>query len=263
MTGLHKLSIHQLTALEVEPDALVSLAAKTGCQEVSVFTRQPSSRSAFPLVNRDNVGLVTAALRESGVKINNIEAFLITPATEVQAFEPALELGAELGARGLSTQLFDDDEPRLLGNLVALCDMASRLGLKVAIEFMPLTPAWKTLPAAAGLVQRLAHPNLTLGIDILHLVRSGGSPEDVARLAPELVAYAQLCDGADLTVTDDYAEEAVGNRLTPGEGAFPLRALLQALPAGTPLELEIPQPPRRPPLERIQHAVSMTRKLME
>ena len=48
--------------------------------------------------------------------------------------------GAELGAQGVGLQLFDDDESRVAANLAALCEQASRLGLRVSVEFMPSQP---------------------------------------------------------------------------------------------------------------------------
>ena len=248
----YPLGVHHLCAIETDPVSFVAIAAETGCQEVSLFARQPSSSSSFPLLNHENNTTIGAALRDNGIRLANIESFLMTPVTDVQAFEADLALGAELGARGVGVQLFDDDESRVVANLAALCEQASRLGLRVSVEFMPFTPAWKTLPEMAGLIARLAQPNLTIGIDALHLVRSGGDPAEIAQLPPGLVGYAQLCDGADLTVTADYAEEAVGNRLAPGTGVFPLISFLQSLSAGTPLELEVPQPLLNPPLERVR-----------
>ncbi len=260
---MYKLGIHHLTAIETDPVAFVAIAAEAGCQEVSVFTRQPGHRSTYPLVTAETRDAMAAILVGTGVNIANIESFMLTPGTDLQAFEPALELGARLGARNAGVQVFDDSEPRVVDNLSALCELASGLGLAVAIEFMPLAPAWKTLEAMTGLVARVAHANLAIGVDVLHLVRSGGSAEDVSAMAPGLIGYAQLCDGADLEVTADYAGEAAGDRLVPGDGVFPLISFLRALPAGTPLELEVPQPPRQPPRERVQHAVAAARRLIE
>ena len=260
---MYKLGIHHLTAIETDPVTFVAIAAETGCQEVSVFTRQPGARSNYPLVNSDNRGAMAATLAETGVRIANIESFMLTPVTDPSAFEPALELGARLGARSAGVQVFDDQEARVVDNLSALSELASGLGLAVAIEFMPLAPAWKTLAATVELVAKVSHPGLAIGIDLLHLVRSGGSPEDVSAMAPGLIGYAQLCDGADLRVTSDYAGEAASKRLAPGEGVFPLASFLRALPEGTPIELEVPQPPIRPPLARVQQAVAAARRLIE
>lgn len=259
---MQALGIHHLSAIETDPVAFVAMAAQAGCQTISVFTRAPGERSGFPLVDQHNKAAMAAALRDHGIAMGGIEAFMLTPRSEPQSFLGALELGAELGAQRAGVLLYDGDESRVIDNVSALCDMASGLQLKVGIEFMPLAPGWKTLAAMNALIEKIAHPNLAVAIDVLHLVRSGGSPEEVAALAPGQVAYAQLCDGADLTVTEDYAEEAAGNRLAPGDGVFPLRAFLRSLPTGTPLELEVPQRGNQAPLERVRHAVSATRKLI-
>jgi sugar phosphate isomerase/epimerase len=261
-TTMHKLGIHHMTALETDPVTFVSLAAETGCQEVSVFAQSPGSGSRFPLVTRENLAAVRSRLLDTGVSVANIDAFIITPETDVAAFRPALELGAELGARGAVTILYDRDESRVVDTLGGLCEVAETLALKIAFEFMALTPAWNSLRAAAALVESIGRSNLVLDVDVLHLARSGGCPADVGEIEPGLIAHAQLCDVADLTVTADYAAEAAANRLAPGDGVFPLDAFLRALPRGTPLELEVPQPQDRPPLERMQHAVTATRELL-
>ncbi|MFT5481366.1 MAG: sugar phosphate isomerase/epimerase [Halieaceae bacterium] len=161
------------------------------------------------------------------------------------------------------TIVYDADESRAIDSLGALCNVAEPLGLKIAIEFVAVTPAWNTLASAAELVTKIGHRNLALDIDILHLARSGGTPADVAALESRLIAHAQLSDVADLTATADYGEEAAANRVTPGDGVFPLDAFLRALPKGTPLELEVPQPPDRPAIERLRHVVTATRQLLD
>jgi sugar phosphate isomerase/epimerase len=260
---MHPLGIHHITAADTDPLTFVGIAAEVGCQEVSLFTRQPGAQSAFPLVDRAISEPLAAALRDTGIRLANVESFMLLPDTAVADFRDAMELGAEFGARGAVAQVLDPDESRLTDKLHVLCDMAEELGLNVAIEFMALTPAWNTLPDVAGLVSRMTRANLRIGLDILHLVRSGGTPADVAALDPNLVAYAQLCDGANLTVTSDYVMEASANRLVPGTGVFPLAAFLEALPPGTPLELEVPQPAEIPPLERVRQVVASTRRLLD
>lgn len=260
---MRKLGLHHLTVIDTDPVSLVDIAARTGCHEVSVFTRAPGAHSALPLVDRDNCAALRAALQAHGVRVGSVESFLLTPDSDPQSFAPALELGAEIGAQRAGVQLFDPDEARVIDRVSTLCDMAAALGLQVAIEFMPLSPAWKTLGAMVELIKRIARPGLACGIDMLHLVRSGGTAAEVAALEPRLVGYAQLCDGASLEVTADYATEAVGNRLAPGDGVFPLGAFLQALPPDTPLELEVPQPPTAPPLERARRIVSAARGVID
>ncbi len=252
-----------MCALEIDPVSLIDIAGQAGCQAVSLVT-QPldAQNNIFPLVTPQNRGDVEAKLAATGVSLVNIEAFSIRPDVAVESYRPALELGAQLGARGATALLFDTDEARVVDGLSQLCELAGELGLRVGIEFMALSPQWNTLETMRDLVLAVNHPGLGIGIDILHLVRSGGTPADVAALDPALVSYAQICDGASLAVTADYVEEAVGNRLVPGEGQFPVLEFLRALPAGVPVELEVPQPQARPALDRIRDAARGARNLL-
>lgn len=257
------LGLHHLGALEVDPITFVTLAADAGCQEVSMFFQPISPQGNTPLVTPDNSTALANRLRETGVRLANVECFMLTPQTQVEHFRPALELGASLGARSATALLYDSDEARVRDNLSQLCDMAASLQLNIGIEFLALTPAWNTLQQAAALATTLAKPNLRLGLDLLHLVRSGGSPADIQTLPAGLVGYAQLCDGADLRVTQDYVEEAAVHRLAPGDGCFPIQEFLVSLPPGTPLEIEVPQRATQPALERITHIVSSTRRQLQ
>jgi hypothetical protein len=93
-------------------------------------------------------------------------------------------------------------------------------------------------------------------LDALHIQRGGSSLDDVRALEPALVPVLQICDGPlaaperlevpaelPLGMTADGSPlqvEARAMRQVPGEGAFPLLDLLTALPAGTPLSVEVP-----------------------
>ncbi len=257
------LSLHQMTALDVDPSELVTLAAQTGCGEVSIFVHQQDPRSAFPLVTRENRRDFEARLNATGVRVANVEVFMIAPGVDIDSFRPGFALGAELGARGATVILVDTDRDRVVDALRRTCDMAAEFDLDIGIEFMPLMPAWRNLVEVADLISLVARPNLAIGLDVLHLIRSGGKPADITAIAPKLIAHAQLCDSEDLGTGSDYATEAAGNRLAPGAGKFPLQAILQALPAGTPLELEVPQPADRPARDRVADAVAGARRQME
>lgn len=255
-----RLGIGQLTAIEVPPEEYIAIAAGTGCDQVSLLAMSPNPQMTFPLVTADNLDAVKAVLDRTGLGVGNVEVAMLTPQCDVESFRPGVEIGRELGAAGVTVILMDSDENDTVRNLRRMCAMARESGLRVNIEFMPLTPRWRTIGEAAELVQSLGEPGLGLGVDLLHVVRAGGTPADVAAVPQELIHYAQLCDGADLGVTADYAVEAGANRLAPGEGVFPLQSFLQALPAGIVLEIEVPQHPDRPALERVRAIVEATRR---
>ncbi len=253
------LGLHQLSALDVGPLELIDIAAKTSCQEVSLFS-QPIGASPLPLVTKNNYQALRSALAVNGLQMANIECFMLTPNTQVADYKAALELGAELGARGATVLLYDADENRVIDNLSGLAELAKPLNVRIGLEFMPLAAGWKSLQHATDLVIQLKPLNLGLGVDLLHLIRSGGTPEDLALIDPSLISHAQLCDGHHLGITNDYAEEATFGRQAPGDGMFPIQDFLKVLPKGLPVELEVPQLSDLSALERVQHVVAGARK---
>jgi sugar phosphate isomerase/epimerase len=205
---------------------------------------------------------VRRRLDDTGTRLANVDVLMLTPRSGPGDFLNALDIGAALGARGAVALVYDNEADRAVQNLGLLCEEASNRGLGIAFEFTGFTPAWNSLAGAMELLEAVGHPGLGIGLDILHLVRSGGSAAEVAALPPGLIAHAQLCDGAHLDVTADYGEEAASNRLVPGTGVFPLADFLAALPADTPLELEVPRPATVPAAERINEAMTAARAFL-
>jgi sugar phosphate isomerase/epimerase len=256
------LGLHQITALEVSAPELVAIAHDVGCEHVTVFTHVPSPDLPFPAVTTSLVPELLARLDATGVVIGNIEIFPLTEEVDIEAYRPAVEVGARLGCRRLVTVVYDPDEARATESLVRLSELASEYGLGVGLEFMSLIPGCTTIEAAVGFIHRAGRSNIGLAVDPLHLVRSGGTPADVAAQPAELVAYAQLCDGLDTAATADYMGE-VFDRTVPGEGVFPLAAFVEALPAATPIDVEVPSLSAAPPLERARRAVAGARAVLE
>jgi sugar phosphate isomerase/epimerase len=88
-----------------------------------------------------------------------------------------------------------------------------------------------------------------INLDIMHLIRSGRGPADVAKIDPALRYYAQISDGPLNQPPELYQPEANGNRGVPGTGEFPLVEFLRLLPPGGVVAAEVP-------LTRMQDSVS-------
>ena len=129
------------------------------------------------------------------------------------------------------------------------------------MEFMAFQPM-STLCDAVRICERVGHANARILIDTLHLDRSGGTAEDLADVDLSLVGYVHICDAVAERPTDTAAmlDEARSARLYPGDGALPLRAMLDALPNGMPISLEAPVWANRhlPVHERIEMAWERT-----
>lgn len=119
--------------------------------------------------------------------------------------------------------------------------MAAEYALDLAVEFMGITSECNSIARAVDLIQQTGWRNTGIAVDMLHLVRDGGTPEEVAAIAPELIKYAQLCDGADTNISSDYIDEALYARMIPGEGCFPLVKLLETLPRTMALNVGVPR----------------------
>jgi hypothetical protein len=69
----------------------------------------------------------------------DIEFVKITPETEVDSLEPFLAAGARLGAKYAIASPYDPDLARSADRTTAISDLASRYGLRGALEFFPWT----------------------------------------------------------------------------------------------------------------------------
>ena len=266
------LVLHQVTAMDVGPLELIGIAAANGCDEVSVFTFAPQAvlpgqkaRLEFPLVTQETKRGVMERLADAGVAVNGVEFFPITTEVNVREYIPYLALGRELGAVRAMTHIHDVDSARAVDKLGALCDLASAEGLTIGIEFTPLTRGCVSVQRAAWFVEQVSRSNVGIGVDALHLVRSGGTPADLAGLDARYFSSLQICDGHGLHSSSDYMAEA-RNRELPGAGDFPLSAILSVLPATTALEVEVPSQRRLEAgvsaLDHVRDAVTRVRALV-
>lgn len=265
------LALHQLTVREVPPAALPQIAAAVGFGHVCLFTHVPAitltggGRAAFPTVDRRNIRAVRNSLRDHRIGVTSFEYFPIAAEVPVENYRDAIALGAELGARRAVTHIHDRDEARALDRLGELTDLAAGYGVGVGLEFMGLSPACDSLRRALWFVERVGRDTIGIGVDALHLIRSGGSVEDIRAVPPRRIAYGQICDGFGLHRSADYRAEAL-DRLMPGTGDFPLADFLRALHETADLDVEAPQSGERqagtPPLDRAREAFARTNMIL-
>ncbi|MBV1689505.1 sugar phosphate isomerase/epimerase [Novosphingobium sp. G106] len=267
-----KLGLHQVTANELDPIDLIELAASVGCEEVCLFTHIPAAalpddagQILFPLVTPEKVVSTKSALDCHGIAVGNAEFFPIAADVDVEIYRSGFEVAAAIGARSAVTHVHDPDDARAVAGLGRLCDLAAEYDLRLGLEFMGITPACASIERAAWFVQQVGRANIGIGVDALHLVRTGGTPADVLKVPASLFAYAQICDGAGLHVTQDYFSEAF-ERMLPGDGDFPLADLVAALPVGIAVDVEVPSAQRiaanGSPLDFAREAVGRSRELL-
>jgi sugar phosphate isomerase/epimerase len=233
--------LDHLTAWELSPPALVSGAAESGYDAVSMwFHAPPFGTERYPMLGDIAMRRETIARsRDTGIAIFSIGLFVLTPAGFATDWEAMLESGAALGARRAIALVYDDDASRARDTLVRLAARAAVHGIGVDVEFIAGSGV-ASLAAACTLVREVGGADCGIILDPLHLQRTGGTPNDISPVERPLIRYAQLCDGPATMPPDRWLYEGSEQRQLPGAGAFPLAAFLAALPDDIPIGLEIP-----------------------
>ncbi|MDE3738639.1 sugar phosphate isomerase/epimerase [Pseudomonas resinovorans] len=236
-------SLAALTVLELSPPEMVEVAARTGYSHVGLrLVPATPEEHHFPLVADAALRRQTLErLRDTGVKVLDIEILRLKAETRIADFEPILAAGAEFGATEVLVAGNDADEVRMTDNFAAFCDLAGLYGMHPSLEFMPWTDA-RDLVQAARIVENAVRANGAVLVDAFHFNRSASRLEDLAKLAPERLRYVQLCDvaGPRPDDMDEILRQARNERRFPGDGDSDLIGLLRTLPANIPLSLEIP-----------------------
>lgn len=265
-----RLGIGMLSVFGLPPIELVNLAADLGCRYVSVAVQgMPLVPLGYrPYSLKDDAALrkdLLAAMRDRGVSISLGDGFLVLPGADVSALGTDLDVLAELGVPRINVVSLDPDLPRSLDQFAALTELAARRDIATVVEPVPgLTIG--DLSSALAAAEYVGRAEFRLLIDTMHLVRSGAGAAELAAIDAERIGYAQLNDTTLLPRTDNYMEEAMFERMVPGEGELPLHDLLSALPRHTVLEIEVP---RRSlalagvsPIDRLRPCVEAARRLL-
>ncbi|MEB3981753.1 TIM barrel protein [Mycobacterium sp. 663a-19] len=268
-----ELAVGLLSVFALPPVEFVGIAADLGCRHISTVVRgRPLLPLGFPPFSLKDPALrreLLAAMSDRGVTISLGDGFLVQPGADMRDFRADLDVLAELGVPRINTVSLDPDLGRTFDQCGALAELATQRNIETNVEPVPgLTVG--DLPTAVAAVRHVGRPDFRLLIDTMHLVRSGAGAADLAALDPECIGYAQLSDTTLEPRVDNsihnYMEEAMYERMVPGEGELPLPDILSALPPGVVIELEVP---RRSlavagvgPLDRLRPCVDAARRLL-
>jgi sugar phosphate isomerase/epimerase len=231
---MRRLSIAAGMLLDVEPGEAVRIAADAGYDALGLRFAPPGPDDAA-------VAALRAAVGEAGLGVLDIEFVRLTAEDEAGAWHRRLvEIGTGLGAEHLIVISVDEDRSRTRERYAALCELAGSMGgLQPTFEFM-LPTAVRRLDDALEVIAGVSGGAVL--VDALHLHRGGTPPERLRDVDERLLPYLQICDAPETPPGDDDAtlmHEARHGRVLPGEGALPLRRLLEAAPPQAPLSVEV------------------------
>ena len=236
------LSLAYLTVDGASVDEHLEAAAAAGFAAAGLRILPPShlTSSGSVIAHPDRIRRAAQSCASWGVRPLDAEVMCLSPSTGAGDIDAMVSAAAEIGFQFVQTVVEDDDANRATETLGRLAEAAAQAGVGIALEFMVFRPL-SSLDAAQRMIERCGSDNVGLVIDALHLSRSGGTPDMLAALPTERIALVQLCDApAALTAKEDLVSEARNGRLHPGEGGLRLDELLDVLPDGIPLSLEVP-----------------------
>jgi sugar phosphate isomerase/epimerase len=268
--AMAELGIENISVFGLPPVAFVNLAADLGCRHISTGLTQlfynPHGYPDFSL--RDDRALrreMVVAMADRGVSISLGEGFVARPGADLRNSAGDLDIMQELGVTRINMVTMDPDLESSFDQFAALAEMAAARGIECTTEFGPALTT-EDLATALKAVRYVNRPDFRLLVDTMHFVRSGGRPEELAALDPDLIGYVQLCDATLKPRFDTYMEEAMFERIAPGEGELGLLEVVKALPRDRVFGLEIPLRSQAEagigPKERLGPCVAAARDLL-
>ncbi|MFW0792451.1 TIM barrel protein [Gordonia sp. CPCC 205515] len=264
-----RLGLAALTVLDTAPIPQIDLAERHGFDTIGIrLLPAAPGTTAYP-VHQDRRALADLRRRldDSSVTLFDIEIIRLAADFDVNAFEPMLAAGAELGAKAVLVGGDDPDRARLTDSYARLAQACAAHGLVASLEFMP----WTAVPDARAAIDIVSHadgPARSVLIDALHVDRSATTLDDLAAIPRDWLHYAQLCDGRMPRPTDDaeLIRQAREERLPAREGGIDLAGIWATLPADLPVSIELPNEPRRRAVGTdawLEHLVSTARDTVD
>lgn len=132
-----------------------------------------------------------------------------------------IKIGAELSGHPV-------DEEAFYREFDALSTEAGEHGTRVALEPMAMN-SLGTIERGARFIREVGNPHGGLTVDIWHVYRGGTDYSDLARILPmEHVFLVEIDDALDHPVAPLW-EDAINERLYPGEGQLNVSAFVAAM----------------------------------
>ncbi|MBB4614260.1 sugar phosphate isomerase/epimerase family protein [Novosphingobium taihuense] len=266
---VRKLGLEFLGVFGLSPVDLVHLAADLDCQFIGTVPApiefNPEGFAPWSLIEdaalrRD----LKSALAERGVELLLGDGNAFLPGLEArEALARQLDMYQDLGVERVNSISFEPDLERTLDQFATFVEMAVQRGMKPSIEFCPISVVSNLATGVKAVKHAGEHARLLL--DTMHFFRSGSSVPELAEVA-DLIGHIQLCDAPREPKLPDYLEEAMYERMIPGDGDAPLKEILAALPNVPSIGLEIPLRSLAEqgigPHERMQRCVDGSRKIL-
>jgi sugar phosphate isomerase/epimerase len=252
-----KFSLAYLTVYGCPPPEMTYIAARAGYDFVSfrpIPLGLPGEPSFELAANPTLLKQTRTALASTGLRVLDIELARVADGVDPTSYRPALEVGAELGAKHVISSIWTADRVFATECWGEICDLAKPLGLTVDLEFVTFASV-RTLREALDVARAAARGNGGILVDMLHFSRSRVPLADLDAVPRDWFHFVHLCDApaAIPASRDELVRAAREERLYPGEGGIDLVSILRRIP-DVPLSVEVPHLARVRELGYAEHA---------
>ena len=238
-------SLAYLTVYGCAPPEMTYIAARTGYDYVSLRLIPMGIPGETPYLPEDKemISKTKAALKETGIKVLDLELARISEGIDPISYLPAMETAAELGAKHvISSAWTTDREDRdfIVEQYAEICDLAKPFNLTVDLEF-PTFSRLTSLQEAADIVREANRSNGGILIDTLYFHYSKTGLEGLELLPRKWFHFVHICDTSEVIPTSNngMVHVARDERLYLGEGCIDFSAIFKRLPP-VPCSIELP-----------------------
>ena len=252
-------SLSHLTLLDCSIAELTFIASRAGYDAISprLITMGVTGECHAEPLAQSMIQAARNALQFTGVTVHDIELARITDDCNISSYEPAIALGAELGARQLVASAWNKSmgaSNYTVDCYAQLCQLAAQYNMQVALEF----PCFSSLPTLADAQQVVSQSNASNGsilIDTLYTQFAQTPLSEIAALPRQWLNFIQVSDiwpGIPST-REQMTYIAREARLYPGEGCIDFSRLIAAT-GPVDIAIELPNRSQLNELGLEQHA---------
>ena len=238
-----------MTVRGCEPAEMAYIASRTGYDYISLRLIPmgiPGEKAYLP-EDREMISRAKSALRQTGIKVLDMELARILDDVSPRSYLPAFEAAAELGARHVISSAWTTekrDRAFIIDRYAEICDLAAPFELTVNLEF-PTFSRLTNLQEAADIVRAADRTNGGILIDSLYFHYSRITLEELEQIPRGYLNFMHICDTSETipASSPDMIQVARDERLYVGEGCIDFGALLSRLPP-MPYSIELPNKKR-------------------
>jgi sugar phosphate isomerase/epimerase len=252
-------SLAHLTLINATAPELIYIAARAGYDAVSprfIQMNVPGEFAESP-VDKQMVRATKTAIATTGLKVLDVELARITEDCDPRSFEPACELGGELGAKRMIMSAWTTDRTDrnfLIDCYGETCDIAAQYGLSVDLEF-PSFSRLRTLDETLDIVRAANRPNGGILVDTLYLHLSRVDLAELLHVPSELFNFLHISDALPgiADTRQGMIQLARDARLYPSEGCIDFKGIIERMPV-VDYSIELPNQSRVNELGYEEHA---------